>query len=102
MLDMDEPHEVIAASAHVAAAKVSFAEQVGALVGEMVPNRLPVSALDHRAEAIRSVIVGLFEDAKPLFVEDAHAAHGRAENTTNALDSADGAGAARIQRTELI
>ncbi|WP_227983742.1 hypothetical protein [Nocardia spumae] len=97
MLDIDEPDDVIASSRQVAGAKISFADQVGAITGGWTVGERPASPLDHGLRAVFDKVTGWFDSAEEDFRGRTHATHSHAHGKVTVLKDADIAGGHRVR-----
>ncbi|MEV5652519.1 hypothetical protein AB0L57_30080 [Nocardia sp. NPDC052254] len=100
-LNMGEPDEVIAASHHVAATKLSFIDQVGAVTGGWAIDESPRSELDHQLRAkIFDKVGDLFDVAAVDYAEHTRTTDGRATDTASALHTVDVDGREQVRRSQ--
>ncbi|WP_063001776.1 hypothetical protein [Nocardia mikamii] len=97
MLDIDDPDDVIAVSGKVAAAKISFADQVGATTGGWTVDERPAAPLDFRLKGVFDQVTGWFETAATDLRGRTHATHTRAHGTATGLKNADIDGGGHVQ-----
>ncbi len=102
MLNMDEPHEVIAASGRFAGAITAVTDRVGGIVHDLVLPANQGSPLDQQCCSVNNWIAEHLDDAGNRHSGIAVATYRRARDNTIAIAGSDASGAAQISGTEPI